>query len=156
MSDFKPGDKVTSPLLVGEWEVVFESTRGDWVDIINANDQTCAVHPEDLICVGPSLPPEPPVGTCGHHPLWGSLIRQHPGWNPGWIDVNDRAHLWLNIARRFTPYVNPADPASVKGAGLVKVEDVAAWLAGERKFVITSGEYTAEVFRKRFGGMDDE
>lgn len=58
----KPGDRVTSPLLVGEWEV--ELQRGDQ-SLARVTQEGSAVYvsPDTLTPVAPPLPPEPPAGS---------------------------------------------------------------------------------------------
>lgn len=102
----KPGDKVTSPLLVGEWIVdginkdgttvtVFLDGRAPWLHI-----QAC-----DLTPAAPPLPPEPPVGSV----VWASgrmWIAGKDYWFS--IDANGDEEgdaIWSEIAADAVPVV---------------------------------------------------
>lgn len=122
--NLKPGDKVTSPLLVGEWEVTHIQ--------LHTGCRLRRVDPEGFAYIQyayltPVAPPEPGLGEvvwaagfywCHHRAGW-SLVR----------DGNIRA--WAFIA-------NNAEP-------VVPVSKVADWLTAERL------EGTAEAFRAEFG-----
>ena len=116
MSDFKHGDRVTSPLLVGEW-LIYGTMRGnlppDWVWLIRADEKTGDVIPEfagRLTLVAPPLPPEPPVGSVVFCPNdgdprdgeWFACMRFDHG---GWLDSWGNPGRWADIAADARPAV---------------------------------------------------
>lgn len=102
MTLFKPGDKVTSPLLVGEWTVTDVRCEDNRVRLMR-DGGTAYLLPADLALVAPPAPPEPLVGTVGFvdgEPWLGS---RDFGW---YCLVRNRGSLtWDGIADRFVPAV---------------------------------------------------
>jgi hypothetical protein len=140
MSDYtpKPGDRVTSPLLVGEWEVNYlndHNKDGREVSLIRHN-ATAWVPLAGLTPVTPPLPPEPAVGSVvrAHGQLW-----QRNG--AYWYDGKVGEEAWADLAT--------ADDLSP----VVAVDDVAEWLENNVDFT-DPGPGKAQQFRAAFGGWD--
>lgn len=138
----KPGDKVTSPLLVGEWTVERNGVQYAHLYVPGPTgatpDATAAVPRDTLAPVAPPLPPEPPTGTV----VWdGERYWQRSGgsWSSArsagvWRDVKD----WSQIAADAVPVV----PVN-KVAHWLRQNDCEQWCA-----------MTEERFLAEFGGFD--
>ena len=85
----QPGDRVTSPLLVGEWEVARVREEAHWT--VTQDGRRVLIHPDDLTPVAPPLPTEPAVGSVvrAHGRLW---IHDHT-WTDG-----STWHKWSHLA----------------------------------------------------------
>lgn len=130
----KPGEKVTSPLLVGEWEVVERPYVEDVPHTkVTQGSAVAFVEASDLSPVAPPLPPEPPVGSVvrAHGKMW---LRQA---GQGWYDQHDKYAAWPHLA------------AAPDFSAVAPVEDIADWLwdAGIRKVIIDN-------MRFAFGGTE--
>ena len=133
----KLGEKVTSPLLVGEWEV--QSIASDGAPVCLAAKMpdgaliTAWVHPRYLSPVAPPLPPEPRVGSVvrAHGKMW---LRQA---GRAWYDQHDTYAAWPHLA------------AAPDFSAVAPVEDIADWLwdAGISKVIIDN-------MRFAFGGTE--
>lgn len=132
----KPGDKVTSTLLVGEWVVLRrgESVVNNWW--VERDSKRLTISGSYLTPVAPPLPPEPPVGDVvwvnGRY--WQRAIR---GWSSGrsdglWRDVKD----WSEIAADAVP--------------VVPVNKAADWIRDQWIGDTSPGEL-ADDFRAEFG-----
>lgn len=139
----KPGDRVTSPLLVGEWEVteahwtveLYVSLRQDRVRLPRILAERLNLTP-----VAPPLPPEPPVGSVVRA---NGLFWQRDGRWWGMHRVETTASFedvgWADLAT--APDLSP----------VVAVEDVAEWLDGEG----IASPYYLDRFRAKFGGWGE-
>lgn len=109
----KPGDKVTSPLLVGEWEVT--GTWGKYAHRVRQGDAEVTLDASCLYLVAPPLPPEPAVGSVvrAHGKLWQRTKNADQPWTNG---GGYPCHDWPHLAT--APDLSP----------VVAVEDVAEWL----------------------------
>ena len=58
----KPGDRVTSPLLVGEWTVGVKKQPA-WFEVYDDKGNPLKMYVGNLVPVVPPPPPEPPVGS---------------------------------------------------------------------------------------------
>lgn len=130
----KPGDRVKSPLLVGEWEVVERPYVEDVPHTkVTQGSAVAFVEASDLSPVAPPLPPEPRVGSVvrAHGKMW---LRQA---GQGWYDQHDKYAAWPHLAT--APDFSAVAP----------VEDIADWLwdAGIRKVIIDN-------MRFAFGGTE--
>ena len=132
----KPGDKVTSSLLVGEWEVT--RTCSEFTAIVKHADAIANVAFRDLSPVAPPPPPEPPVG---------SVV-----WARGryWIR---RAMLWLSPG---VEYMKPWEEIAADAVPVVPVNKVADWFYA---WLTDSAdprpvEDLPEMFLSEFGGFD--
>lgn len=133
----KPGDRVKSPLLVGEWEVICDAERGTkWWTVerpVGEAFHTVDIFQGDLSPVAPPLPPEPRVGSVvrAHGKMW---LRQA---GQGWYDQHDKYAAWPHLA------------AAPDFSAVAPVEDIADWLwdAGIRKVIIDN-------MRFAFGGTE--
>lgn len=101
MTTFKPGDRVISPLLVGEWEYRYLNPE-ESLARVNNRDVSIWVPPSTLSLIATPLPPEPPVGTVG----WVDgkpVCRDQYGWSL----ANSRLSFgpWISFAYRFVPAV---------------------------------------------------
>jgi hypothetical protein len=123
----KPGDRVTSPLLVGEWAVL--KVMGGGRTEVCRDGHMVRVETGHLTPVAPPLPPEPPVGSVvwdgerywqRHARMWGS---------PGVPSVE-----WADLAADAVP--------------VVPVTTAADWLDMQDTAV-------ADSFRDEFGGFDE-
>ena len=112
MTTFKPGDKVTSPLLVGEWEVIGYDYADDlWVWLANGKERIRESRYR-LTLVAPPLPPEPPVGTVVFCPNdgdpadggWFATMR-FDGYTKPWVDAWGNSADWADIAADARPAV---------------------------------------------------
>ena len=134
MSDYqpKPGDRVTSPLLVGEWTVLHESDDNAGYWWLGTDFATVCVWHETPTPVAPPLPTEPAVGSVvrAHGRLW---TRDELWWR-----THDRdAQKWPHLAT--APDLSPVVP----------VDDVADWLDGS-----WASKTLGDEFRASFGGWD--
>jgi hypothetical protein len=151
MTELKPGDRVTSPLLVGEWEVdqlQSPDLPAGWVWVRSG----ASIIPEAesrLTLVAPPLPPEPPVGLVVF--VDGvTYVNDTPAASNTWSAHNGgrwKYTPWSDIAARAVPAVDPTNDEHLRDAGLCRVEDVARWLA--RRGI--RDQFVLE-FRARFGG----
>lgn len=132
----KPGDRVTSPLLVGEWEVQQVIDDG-WCDLMNDDGRRVSVkHQASLTPVAPPLPPEPPVGSVvrAHGRMW-MRGREYPARLPErawWEHPESIAREWSDLAT--APDLSP----------VVAVDDVADWLDGSWASKALGDEFRAE------------
>jgi hypothetical protein len=149
MSELKPGDQVTSPLLVGEWTVVAKKEPA-WYEVYDDKGNGIEMHVGNLTLVAPEPPPEPPVGSVVFvdGEVWvharGGVWHMHP------LGVGS----WSDIAARAVPAVDPTNDDHLKAAGLCRVED-AANLAAELDGIGDCGYVVASTIRARFGGDDE-
>ena len=129
----KPGDRVTSPLLVGEWEVMFVLGQQCMVVTSGLPSSRAAVPTDSITPVAPSLPPEPAVGSVvrAHGRLWHSKA---DFWHTSLGDVPKK---WADLAA--APDLSPVVP----------VDDAAEWLEKQQH-----KPYMVEPFRDEFGGWD--
>jgi hypothetical protein len=142
MTTFKPGDKVTSPLLVGEWEVADCDTvsRRSRVWRGGKDFRLVELDNADLTLVTPSLPPEPPVGSVvrAHGRLWLRM------GDDLWHDEDDNDYFWGDLV-----YAPESDLSAV-----VAVEDVAEWITDN--IPQRQPDDFGQDFRAEFGGWGDE
>lgn len=136
----KLGDRVTSPLLVGEWEV--RRIYGQWMTEVSRDDALVTVPTSHLTPVAPPLPPEPPVGSV----VWvnGRM------WTAGkdyWFSIDASGDeegdaVWSDLAADAVPVV----PVN-------KVADwFYAWLTNSAD--PRPVEDLPEMFLAEFGGFD--
>ncbi len=142
----KPGDRVTSPLLVGEW-VIDDNQSGskpafEWVWVRKGDDRIAEFVPR-LTLVAPPIPPEPPVGSVVF--VEGVFYRHQ---RKGWVSENGALTDWPYIAARAVPAVDPTNDDHLKAAGLCRVAEAIDWLDGE---AISSSYYLGR-FQAKFGG----
>ena len=125
----KPGDRVTSPLLVGEWEVMFVLGQLCMVVTSGVPSSRAAVPLDSITPVAPSLPPEPAVGSVvrAYGRLWH---KKADYWQTSLGDVPKK---WPALAT--APDLSP----------VVAVDDVCDWL--DSRLVPE-----AVAFRAEFGG----
>lgn len=132
----KPGDRVTSPLLVGEWEVMFVLGQQCMVVTSGVPSSRAAVPTDSITPVDPAMPPEPAVGAVvrAHGRLW------HRSGTDEWFGSDDKGlrsfQKWPDLAT--APDLSP----------VVAVDDVARWLDSQEATVLR-----AEL-RAKFGGWD--
>lgn len=136
----QPGDRVTSPLLVGEWEVtethltmeLYVSLRQDRVLLPRILAERL-----DLTPVAPPPPPEPAVG---------SVVRAH-----GRLWLRTDGDQWLRFEdnrRRVQPWAVLA--AAPDLSPVVAVDDVADWFDATR-----GDKITGNMIRGRFGNKEE-
>lgn len=101
MTEFKPGDKVISPLLVGEWEYRYMNPE-ESLARVNNRDVSIWVPPSTLSLVAPSLPPEPPVGSVVF--VDGEGFVNRGGVTP-WYSLHRAGAQWADIAATARPAV---------------------------------------------------
>jgi hypothetical protein len=140
----KPGDRVTSPLLVGEWTVVgrYDSSSTFW--IVRQGSEHLLASDHTLTLVAPPLPPEPPVGSV-------VFVDGVAWWRTGeyfWRSQSAGKSYWSDIAARAVPAVDPTNDDHLKAAGLCRVAEAIDWLNAES---IASPYYLGR-FQARFGG----
>lgn len=101
MITLKPGDRVTNPLLVGEWEYCYLNPD-ETLARVNNGDVFAWVPPSTLTLVAPPLPPEPPVGSVVF--VDGKVIYRYAD---GWCESLNCSPVgqWLEFADRFVPAV---------------------------------------------------
>jgi hypothetical protein len=129
----KPGDRVTSPLLVGEWEVICRQ-QGQYV--VEHESKRIMVSASYLTPVVPPLPPEPVFGSVVYA---NGLYWQRQFGLGGWQAYHgERWHhaLWPDLAADAVP--------------VVPVTTAAEWM-------LSAGcmPHTVNCFRDEFGGFDD-
>lgn len=129
----KPGDRVTSPLLVGEWEVVGGPLNYQ-ITVRSARAlATVDLAAGHLTLVAPPLPTEPAVGSVvrAHGRLWH---KKADYWRTSLGDVPKK---WPALAT--APDLSP----------VVAVDEVAEWLDGYGETPDCIDDFRAE-----FGGWD--
>jgi hypothetical protein len=152
MSDtIKTGDRVTSPLLVGEWGVL--RTVGDAGRTEVCKDGHMLRVPTDSLTLvdQPEYPDEPPVGSVVFVDGAMYVKSTASGDNPWSGHDGGRWKFvpWSEIAARAVPAVDPTNDDHLKKAGLCRVEDVAK-LVVELQGI--GGNVVASTIRDRFGG----
>lgn len=133
----QPGDRVTSPLLNGEWQVQRVWGNDAQAEVVWMSSDTTAqrafarVMVSDLTPVAPPLPPEPAVG---------SVVRAHGLiWQRGddcWQSARRSTAQWPGLAT--APDLSP----------VVAVDDATRWLE------LHVPEGVDEAFHAEFGGWD--
>lgn len=129
----KPGDKVTSPLLVGEWE--YSHKYDSDTSIVRLGKFVAQVDTGALSPVAPPIPAEPPVGSVGRVDGKWFVERVEEGWRT----TNGIWQRWDDIGPFYEPWV--------------AVSQVADWLL-EDASISTSNR--AEAFVERFGWPDEK
>lgn len=137
----KPGEKVTSPLLVGEWEVVERPYVEDVPHTkVTQGSAVAFVEASDLSPVAPPLPPEPPVGSV----VWAKgRYWMRTGHGEEWHSVG--VDYWQNWSDLAT-----ADDFSA----VVAVSQVADWLRDEWDYD-DNESLLLRTFVERFGWPDE-
>jgi hypothetical protein len=145
MSELKPGDRVTSPLLVGEWEVLNVDNALPGFIVVGQERHEVMAHKINLTLVAPP-PPEPPVGSV----VWLD--------GEAWVHANDAVFAWhthpwqegswSDIADRAVPAVDPTNDDHLKAAGLCRVDEVDTWMDEKG----ACDDTWRGKFRARFGG----
>ena len=103
------GEKVTSEVLIGKWEV---SDVGKEQSNVTRNGHMLTVSNKDLIPVKPAVPPEPPAGSVRFvdNVLW---VRHGIMWvrlDDGWQDSGSGSAVsWREIAYRAIPVIPDPD-----------------------------------------------
>lgn len=111
VTTLKPGTRVTSPLLVGEWYVT--RTCGEFTADVVRGPASAQLPTRDLTPVAPPLPPEPAVG---------SVVRAH---GRPWLRLQSDGLWWADDGSCETwGFLACADDLSP----VVPVDDVADWL----------------------------
>lgn len=141
----KPGDRVTSPLLVGEW-VVFGNTGPDEARLTVMGDACTVVYrlgqrgmiavpTADLSPVAPPPPPEPPVGSV----VWarGQL----------WLRTDENGPWHWATAKNLETWEFLAAASDL--SPVVAVSQVADWLGAYWN------DTAATECRQRFGWPDE-
>lgn len=128
----KPGDKVTSPLLVGEW-TVGSKKRPSWWEVYDKKGNPLEMYVGNLSPVAPPLPAELPVRSV----VWAEGMLWQKG--PQWYAHNGRK--W--VFRDWRILAADAEP-------VVAVSQVADWLRTQ-----ALGISLVKEFVERFGWPDE-
>lgn len=128
----KPGEKVTSPLLVGEWE--YSHKYDSDTSIVRLGKFVAQVDTGGLTPVAPPIPAEPPVG---------SVV-----WAEGHYWIRDNEGVWCKYAADLL-VCDSWESIGPDASPVVAVSQVADWLR----------DYDADVkaclFVERFGWPDE-
>lgn len=111
MTTLKPGDRVTSTLLVGEWEVTDGRCEADTIRVTQGSARSY-VPLSTLTLIAPPLPPEPPVGSVVFCPnvadpadgKWYAMLR-FDDYSKPWSDAWGNTADWAEIAADARPAV---------------------------------------------------
>ncbi len=126
----KLGEKVTSPLLVGEWEVVRSEAVIVW--LAHSNGAAVSINREHVSPVAPPIPAEPPVGSVGR--VDGKWFVEHR--ETGWRTTAGIKQDWPDFAAYYEPWM--------------AVSQVADWLRTQ-----ALGISLVKEFVERFGWPDE-